>query len=238
MGGPDDADLALAAQQALGLSARPRIAARSILHAAPGRAAERVDLGGRVVAVKWRDDRPTDREALLYRGLSPTVLRALGAPVLLGATTVAGTHLLFLQWVEGVPANWQDPEHVRLAFGHLGRVHALTAGLLAGPAEALATSEAWGELLADRRAGGGSGDDPLVLDPGDLHADNFLMLGDGSVCLLDFENMAVRTRARALHQLWDDGSLPQGELADLALSTYWAAAGWSGDAGTFQARVL
>ena len=225
MGRPDDATLALAARQALGLSSLPRVAGRRVLHAAPGRSVERVEINGRPVVLKWRDDRLQDREALLYRGLLPPVHRALGAAPLLGATSMSGTHFLFLAWVEGVPADWADPADVRLAFEHVGRVHALTGKLIADSPEALATAEAWAELLPGGPATACDVGEPLVLDPGDLHADNFLLLEGGGVCLLDFENMAVRSRGQALRQLRDDASMPQGWLGELALSAYWAAAG-------------
>lgn len=238
MARPDDSAMAIAAQRALRLEALPQIMARRVLHEAPGRAAERVEMDLVTVAVKWRDDRTQDREALLYADLAPTVLQALGAPRMLGATTMAASHLLFLEWVEGTPANWEDPEHVQLAFGHLGRVHAITARLLAGPPEGAATAAAWAELFPDPYMVGARNEEPLVLDPGDLHADNFLMLGYGGVCLLDFENMAVRSRVRALRQLRNDASMPQGELADLALSAYWAAAGWPEDIAAFRARLF
>ena len=225
MGRPDDVTLALAAQHALGLNSLPTLADRHVLHAAQGRAAERVRINGRPVALKWRDDRPQDREALLYRGLLPRVHRALGAPELLGATSMSGTHFLFLAWVEGVPADWADPADVRLVFEHLGRVHALTGRLIADSPEALATAEAWAELLPGGPATARDVKEPLVLDPGDLHAGNFLLLEGGGVCLLDFENMAVRPRGQALRQLRVDASMPQGPLGELALSAYWAAAG-------------
>ena len=45
------------------------------------------------------------------------------------------------------------------------------------------------------------------------------------MCLLDFENMAVRPRGQALRQLREDACVPQGPLGELALSAYWAAAG-------------
>jgi|GEM_PF-5884228 len=238
MARPDDATLAAAAQRALGLHAPPRLGTRRVLHAARGRAAERVEIDGRPVAVKWRDDRPQNREALLYRCLTPAVLRTLGAPDLLGATTVVGTHLLFLAWMEGAPADWENPRDVRMAFAHLGRVHAATARLIPRAPEALAFAEAWPELLPERSGTTAQPGEPFVLDPGDLHAGNFLFPADGGVCLLDFENMAVRPRDAALRPLWEDGSLPQGDLADLALSAYWTAAGWPDDAETFRARAL
>ena len=225
MGCPDDITLALAAQQALGLTSLPALADRRVLHATQGRAVERVRINGRPVALKWRDDRVQDREALLYRGLLPPVHRALGAAPLLGATCMSGTHLLFLAWVEGVPADWAKPADVRLAFEHLGRVHALTGRLIADSPEAFATAEAWAELLPRGPATARDVEDPLVLDPGDLHADNFLLLEGGGVCLLDFENMAVRPRGQALRQLRDDTSMPQGRLGELALSAYWAGTG-------------
>ena len=103
MGRPDDVTLALAAQHALGLNSLPTLADRHVLHAAQGRAAQRVRINGRPVALKWRDDRPQDREALLYRGLLPRVHRALGAPELLGATSMSGTHFLFLPGWRGFP---------------------------------------------------------------------------------------------------------------------------------------
>ncbi len=61
---------------------------RETLHAAPGRAAERVARApGVEFLLKWRDGRPDDREALLYQGLAPTVLGLLG---LLGAPRLLG----------------------------------------------------------------------------------------------------------------------------------------------------
>lgn len=165
MARPDDSAMAIAAQRALRLEALPQIMARRVLHEAPGRAAERVEMDLVTVAVKWRDDRTQDREALLYADLAPTVLQALGAPRMLGATTMAASHLLFLEWVEGTPANWEDPEHVQLAFGHLGRVHAITARLLAGPPEGAATAAAWAELFPDPYMVGARNEEPLVLDP-------------------------------------------------------------------------
>lgn len=238
MSRPDDGGLARAAGQVLRLARCPMLASRSVLHAAPGRATERVEIDGQLVAVKWRDDRRDDREALLYRGLSPAVLQALGAPRPLGAGRIGETHLLFLEWVEGVPADWGDPGHVRRAFGHLGRVHATTAARLARAEGLIATAEAWAELRPEPAGTDARGPEPLVLDPGDLHADNFLLRPDGGVCLLDFENMRVRERARALRQLRDDGAMPQGALANAALTAYWEAAGWAGDVAAFQRRLL
>ncbi len=225
MGRPDHAALALAAQDALGLSALPELAAgRRVLQAVQGRAVERVQINDRPVALKWRDDRPQDREALLYRGLLLRVHRALGAPELLGATGISGTHFLFLAWVEGVPADWSDPADVRLAFGHLGRVHMLTGRLIADSPEALATAEAWAELVSGGPATARDVGEFLVLDRGGLHADNFLLREGRGVCLLDFEYMVVRPRGQTRHQLRDDASMAQGPLGELALSGYWAAA--------------
>lgn len=231
---PDDAQLAAAAMAALGLRTLPGVDRRSVLHAAPGRCVERVELDGRAMVVKWRDDRREDREALLYRGLAPAALRALGAPALLGAVSRGATHLLFLAWVPGVPADWEQPGDVRRGFARLGLVHACSARLLASGPAALADAAARAELGAERRAP--DPDDPLVLDPGDLHAGNFLLRPDGGVSLLDFENMAVRPRGLALRQLWTDPALPRGDLADLALAAYWRAAGWRDDARGFRAR--
>jgi aminoglycoside phosphotransferase (APT) family kinase protein len=87
------------------------------------------------------------------------------------------------------------------------------------------TFKAWAELLSGGPATARDVEEPLVLDPGDLHADNFLLLDGGAVCLLDFENMAVRPRGQALRQLRDDTSMPQGRLGELALSAYGAATG-------------
>ena len=206
-----------------------------MLHAAPGRGVERVVLSGRTVALKWRHDRATDREALLYQTLTPAVTQALGCPRPLGAVTIGSTHLLFLEWVEGTRMNWRDPHHVHLAFTHLGRLHRTTAALIAQTPRGLASGEAYAELFPEPYP---PGQEPLVLDPGDLHADNFLLTTDDNVHLLDFENMAVRPRAVALRQLRDDPSLPRGSLADLALSAYWRAAGWRDDGTRFRARVL
>lgn len=230
---PDDDVLAVAARRALGVRAAP-IRDRRLLHAAPGRAVEAVRIAGRALVVKWRDDRPADREALLYQGLSPGAHRLLGSAPMLGATGVAGTHLLFLAWVDGVHPDWSDPGDVHRAFAHLGRLHAGTARLIRSAPGALATDVAWRELGPEP---GDADGEPLVLDPGDLHAENFLLLPGGGVCLVDFENMAVRPRDRALRQLGRDRSMPRGRVLDLALCTYWAAAGWEGDAAAFRRRV-
>jgi hypothetical protein len=227
MGRPDDALLILALQRTLGLRHAPRLDRRTPLHGAPGRGVERISVQGCTLVVKWRDDRPRDREALLYRSLSPQVHRALGAPPFLGALTVADTHLLFLGWVEGVRADWSNPLHVRRAWRQLGRLHARTAAWIASDPASLATPEGWAELGPTPPAPAAA-PDPLVLDPGDLHGDNVLLCRNGRICFLDFENMAVRPRALALRPLWHDGALPQGELQRVALSSYWTAARWPG----------
>lgn len=232
---PDDPTLAEAARHVLGLASLPVLGTRRVLHTTLGRAVERVEIDGRSVAVKWRDDRPKDREALLYRNLTTPALGALHAPEPLGSITLAdNTHVLFLAWVDGRSPDWASAEDVRLAFSHLGRVHAATSRLLEVSPEALAAAEAWPELMPRDSV---MVAEPLVLDPGDLHAGNFLICPDGTVCVLDFENMAVRPRDAALRPLWEDGSLPQGVLAQRALSAYWTGAEWADDLAAFQRRV-
>jgi hypothetical protein len=232
LGALSDGDLAAAIAQGLRLPRPVRLAARRLLHAAPGRAVERVEVdgwpGGRALVAKWRDDCVRDREALLYQGLAPAVLHALGAPRCLGTCRCAGLHVLLLEWVDGRAARWDRPADIRRAFAHLGRLHARTAGLVAAGAGRLASADAWAELVAAGRHQAAGGTEPMVLDPGDLHGDNVLLLPGGGVCLLDFENMALRPRRAALRQLWEDSSLPQGRLAELAWATYWEAAAWPG----------
>ncbi len=213
---PSDALLAAAVRRALRLPGRAGITERDLLHATDGRAVERLVVAGRPVVVKWRDDRPQDREALLYRHLHPQVLALLGAARPLGARRLGNTHVLLLEWIEGTDADWTVARDVRLAFTHLGRVHRATAARLARGPDAIGTPEAWAELRPDPREAAG----PLVLDPGDLHAGNFRLRPGGGVCLLDFENMRLRPAEAALRPLREDASMPQGPLADLARAAY------------------
>ncbi len=230
MSRPDDATMASATAAALSLEAVPRPVRREVLRASAGRAVERLEFAGRAAICKWRDDRPNDREAVLYRGLRAPVLAALDGPHLLGCLSAGGVHLLFLEPLEGSHPDWDDPAHVRRTFGHLGRLHRRTARMLEARADAFADATAWAELRADGYPDDGVPGEPWVLDPGDLHAENFLLQGGGRVRLMDFENMAVRPRRRALRQLREDRSLPQGPMAILALYAYWQAAGWPGPA--------
>ena len=237
VGRPTDLEVAAALCQVLDLATVPEIAERYILHLAPGRAVERLVIGRGSIALKWRDDRVNDREALLYRGLAPCVLRVLGAPRMLGAAAVGPTHLLFLDWVRGVAADWGKSVDVVRAFGHLGHVHAVTARLLNGPRCLFSTGEAWEELLPGVTATDGADGEPLVLDTGDLRAENFILLDEGGVCLLDFENMAVRPRVAGLRQLCEHSALAKGALADLALAAYWAGARWPDEMRAFRAQL-
>ncbi len=216
---PTDAVLAAAVGRMFHAPGRAAVSERHLLHAAPGRGVERLLVAGRPVVVKWRDDRPEDREALLYYGLQPAVLRLLCAPRPMGALCLEGTHLLFLEWLEGRDADWTAAADVRRAFTHLGLVHrASAARLRRGPA-ALAGPSAWREIQPEAAEASG----PLVLDPGDLHAANFRLRPEGSVSMLDFENMRLRAPQTALRPLREDESTPRGSLAVLARSAYAAA---------------
>ena len=232
---PDNLRLAQAARDALRMDHLPAVEGRTELHAAPGRAVERLTLDGRTVVAKWRSDRATDREALCYRALTACVLDLLGAARLLGATSIGGVCFLFLECVDGTQLDWDSPRDVTLASAYLGSLHRATADLIAQAPSHLVSREAHAELFYE---GHTPGAEPLVLDPGDLHAANFLVRADGSVCMVDFENMAVRPRIVALRQLREDASLPKGALAELALATYWRAAGWDDDLGAFTSRLF
>ena len=230
---PDNAVIASAANRALGIPVGT-VRSRTFLHRAPGRAVERLVFADRTMVLKWRTGRVSDREALLYRELTSEVKLLLRLPDFLGATCIEGTHFLFLECVEGTPLDWTGRHHVRHGFEHLGRLHGQTAAFITDAPHRLASQEAHPELWYERPVG--SDEDPLVLDPGDLHGENFLLRPNGTVCLVDLENMAVRPRLRALRQLREDPSLPTGEMADIALTAYWAAAGWRGDYGAFRCR--
>lgn len=211
---PDDASVAAAVAAALGRPPQGPLR-RDVLHAAPGRAAESIAWSGGRVACKWRDDRPADREALLYRALRAEARALLDPPRLLWAGRLpCGTSLLLLEWLDGRHPRFGRAADVARCFSHLGRVHAGSARLLrAGGLRALAAPEAWRELCAAGTPGPG---EPWVLDPGDLHAGNFVLQAEGRVRLLDFENMALRRPAEALRQLGRDPALPRGRLETLA----------------------
>ena len=166
---------------------------RRILHAAPGRAVERIEETGGVFVLKWRDDREDDREALLYGELAPDVLTLLGAPRLLARGRWDQTHLLFLAWVAGHHADFGRAADVALTFEHLGRVHGHTARLLARSPAAVGTAAVRAEIGAPAAPDGRD----LVLDPGDLRGENVLIRPDGGVTRIDYEGMGVRPRTDA-----------------------------------------
>lgn len=229
MGRPGDAAVLAEASRLLGWPGAS-LGERVLLRERPGRWVERVRLqapGGdraATIILKGRWDRVDDREAILYRGLRPAVLRLLGAPRLLGAGRLGPVHLLWLQQLPGGSADMGNPEHVQRLFRHLGRVHAMSAAwLIRHPPRRLADQGAWAVL---RPGGPAVPGEPEVLDPGDLHPDNALLTRD-RVRLVDFENLAVRPRLAAVAAaLRDAGLQGQGCLEALALQAYCQGAGW------------
>jgi hypothetical protein len=240
---PTDGDLAAVAAELLGWRGGVTLLERVVVRRRPGRCVERVCLSPRAgrgralrVAVKWRHDRPDDREALVYRGLAPAVRRLLGAPRCLGSARVGPTHLLLLAWVDGRPADWGSTGDLLRALGHLGRVHGTTARLWRRAPHRLACPELLAALRPGPSAGAPAAGEPEVLDPGDLHADNVLFRPDGGVCLLDFEALAVRPRLAAVAAFLRDAGPPPA-LCAWALSTYWTAAGWQDDLASFRCAL-
>lgn len=174
-----------------------------------GRRVERLTLAdGRPAALKWRDDRPDEREGWLYANLPSEVLAAYGAPQLLGRFQVGAVHGFVLEWCDGTPADYAHPAQAARVAAHVGAAHAAT--------------QKWAASVTDRRLlpdpVDAFPDEPLIFDSGDLNALNFLLTAT-RVHTLDFEGAAIRRRARAVTALprpalrvyWESGWRTAGE---------------------------
>ena len=166
--------------------------------------------GGRLAALKYRNDRTNDREGWLYASLPSKILTAYNAPRLLGRFHLGAIHGFVLEWLDGTPADHGDPAQAARVAAHVGAAHAATQLLCLSVTDRRLLPDSVDELP----------DEPLVFDSGDLNAANFLLTGD-RVHTVDFEGAAVRRRGRAA------AALPES-----VLPTYWQA-GWGcdGDAG-------
>lgn len=205
-----------------------------------GRGVERLHLTGRQAPtsciLKWRNDRPDDREGLLY---ARVLDGALLAPALHARASVEGVLLLLLEDVPGRPLDPHDVVARDVALHALGRAHAASHRRIlqarAGNVAALVrpggepAARVLAELhLADANARGMPvAADPDVFDQGDLRPENVLVdPGAGRTWIVDYENAAVRPRSAALAPLLHGAhGWPPGPAAQRAWQAY--LAGWS-----------
>jgi hypothetical protein len=203
-----------------------------------GRAVDRLVLVGprgvpRTAVLKWRDDRPVDREAVLYaQVLDP----ALAAPRRWACSSADGVHFLLLEDVPGEPLDPEDPAALAAAFRALGLAHARSWARLqawwAGRPGALIRAGAAdvGAVAAELRLPPeGAGAEPWVLDQGDLRPENALVArAAGRAWWVDYENLAARPQGVALAPVREAGQgWPRGTwaLAEAAYRLGWAEGG-------------
>lgn len=111
---------------AAALPADDAIEARTVLRrclaGGRGRVVESLTLrSGRRLVVKLRNDRGTDREALLYRRLLPRAGDLVAAYV--GGATLASVHVLVLEYFQGRPCDPSAPGDRERAMATLARFH-------------------------------------------------------------------------------------------------------------------
>jgi hypothetical protein len=185
---------------------------------------------GRRVVVKSRNDRETCRETLFYRSvLSCAGIGGKLVPAYLGSgTTAGGVHVLVLEYIAGRQVDWRNDDERGLALHALADFHARFEGrTLAEVFPALAAPPLLGEAVPDPQATlvtteSVTTTDPLVLDPGDVRPENFVLASDpaskrgGRVILVDFEKAGVRRRSVALATMLRNCPPGGDPLADYA----------------------
>jgi hypothetical protein len=192
-----------------------------------GRTVELVQLGtGAYVVAKCRNDRPTCRESLFYRHLlAPAGVAGTLVPGYLGSgTTEGGVHVLVLEYVPGRAADWRSAADRALAMAALAAFHARFQGTtICDVSPALCRAPLATEAAPDpgECAPPAGASDPLVLDPGDVRPENFVLVPGvrgraGRAVILDFENARVRRRSAALASMLHNCG-QGGRLADQAI---------------------